>query len=321
VTQPREYDDADELAHPAGPDPSWQESWLVVAGDMQQDIGVFARIARYRASRTGDVALGLFDRDHRFRTVLTGAPLSPDDGDGVAVGPCRVRYDGALQLSFDDVDAALDLRFDDVTPRWRYWDIAAEPELAARIAADHFQRSGRVTGTVRIGTSTHRFDGLGHRDHSWGPRAWSDVRTSRWFVGTDGAELSFTMALIGLGTDPVRTVGYVVRDGAPTRIASADVVVHLEVDGYTHRGGTARIGLADGTSLDLQHRVVDGIVMPLHGLRVVEGIGRVVTDGGLEGFADLEVCNHPDGVPAPDTRPAPAVAANDRDGLHRRSLS
>lgn len=320
MTQAREYGDADELAHPAGPEPSWQESWLVVAGDLHQDIGVFARIGRYPGTGTADVALGVFDREHRFRTVVTGIPLSPEDGDEVPVGPFRIRYDDALQLRFDAADASVDLRFEDATPRWRYWDIAAEPELAARIAADHFQRSGRVTGTVRIGTSTHRFDGLGHRDHSWGQRAWSDVRTSRWFVGTCGTELSFTMALIGLGTEAVRTVGYVVRDGAPTRITSADVVVHLEVDGYTHRGGAARVVLADGTTLGLHHRLIDGVVMPLHGLRVVEGLGRVVTDDGIEGFADLEVCNHPDGRPSAHTRPAPAVAANDRDGLHRRSL-
>jgi hypothetical protein len=115
----------------------------------------------------------------------------------------------------------------------------------------------------------------------------------RWFAGTLGPDLSFSLITTQLAEGQLSRNGLVVRDGEVFPLSDVDVVVHLEPDGFTHRGGTATARLPDGTEVCFDSEVVDGLVIEIHGLRVVEGIGRVRV-GDRVGFCDLEQSNNPE---------------------------
>jgi hypothetical protein len=179
------------------------------------------------------------------------------------------------------------------------------------IAAAHYEAAGQVTGTVRLGDEVYGVEGLGYRDHSWGPRDWGRVRSHRWVVGTFGPDFSFSILTIH-GTEGEFT-GYVVRDGVPTRAAAVDVVAYIEPDGFTHRGGRATIKMGTGEDIGLDMTVVDGIGVRTEAWEGVEGICRARW-GNREGFSDFEMSNNARSGGAPI---ALALRAAIGDGLEQ----
>ncbi|MBF7014376.1 hypothetical protein QUC32_08270 [Novosphingobium resinovorum] len=89
-------------------------------------------------------------------------------------------------------------------------------------ADDRIEQSGRVSGTLRIGTRTIDFTGSGHRDHSWGRRDWDALHYYRWFQGQSGDAFSVHFwEFYALGRRQVR--GYVYKDAVMAEIATLDV--------------------------------------------------------------------------------------------------
>jgi hypothetical protein len=98
----------------------------------------------------------------------------------------------------------IDLTLDAVGQPWGgepEWDDDEErPDLDPEksFARGHTEQHMRSTGTVRIGDE--RFDitdGLGLRDHSWGPRYWQNIWWYRWLTVNLGADLGFACTVAG----------------------------------------------------------------------------------------------------------------------------
>lgn len=59
-----------------------------------------------------------------------------------------------------------------------------------------------ITGTVAVGAETFEItDGLGLRDHSWGPRYWQSVWWYRWLTANLGPDLGFAATVAGREDD------------------------------------------------------------------------------------------------------------------------
>lgn len=110
-------------------------------------------------------------------------------------------------------------------------------------------------------------------------------------------------------------MGFMARDGEILALRDSDVAVVLEPDGISHRAGYGTAVLPDGEPLRLDVDVIDGILITIRNLAVVEGIGRV-TLGDRVGFCDLEASNNPRQGTAP---PPPCLRAVSVDGLSQRS--
>ena len=52
------------------------------------------------------------------------------------------------------------------------FDALGRAALRRRGAQGHFEQTGRVTGTIRLGDERWDVNGYGVRDKSWGPRTW-----------------------------------------------------------------------------------------------------------------------------------------------------
>ena len=120
---------------------------------------------------------------------------------------------------------------------YNYYAVTSGQVVGRQVGSDHYQVAGRVTGTVRLAGRDFAVDGLCHRDHSWGDRQWSAVLAHRWLAGTFGPELSFSLVTTLLPGGRMVRMGFVARHSEILRVSDSDVVVFLEPDGTSHRGG------------------------------------------------------------------------------------
>jgi hypothetical protein len=262
---------------------------------------------------------GLVTSDgRRWRQLRDGLPLIAEDRSEKRFGSGSTAFvdagGGAMGLQVRDSDAEVDLEFTGFYDAMPVWNSAEAHDIAAQIAPNHGEASGRAVGTVRLGDQRFEVDALFHRDHSWGPRDWSNIVSHRWFVGTFGRRLSFSAVILqGPGYRWIRS-GAVVRHGEVTHASSVDIVPFIEADGVSHRGGETVWTLETGEILRMRLTTMDGVIVRQQSFLAVEGIGEVRLDGSDEvGFCDLEMSN---GVGhRPVTQALSAVAA---DGLTRR---
>jgi len=332
------YGDEDDRPHEPGPGPDWQESYVFAWWDDDAGIGGFFRTGHEAGRGTGSALVGLVTTDGlRYRRNLEDLTLSGEARGaglfGVADGAYAVRFGkGTRRFEIHDGDCDLALDVADFYPMYNYYAVTSGQEVGRQVGSDHYQVAGTVKGTVRLAGREFAVDGLCHRDHSWGDRKWSAVLAHRWLAGTFGPDLSFSLVTTllpgghpgGRGASPrhVRRepphmvrMGFVVREGEVLTVADSDVAVLIEPDGTSHRGGSGTGLLPGGDVLRLDVEVIDGILITIRNLAVVEGIGRV-TCGERVGFCDLEASNNPRQGTDPPPR---CVRAISEDGVSQRS--
>ena len=83
-------------------------------------------------------------------------------------------------------------------PEWEEGEDKPDLDPEKLFARGHTEQHMRSTGTVRIGDETFEItDGLGLRDHSWGPRFWQNVWWYRWLTVNLGPDLGFACTVSG----------------------------------------------------------------------------------------------------------------------------
>lgn len=99
-----------------------------------------------------------------------------------------------------------------------------QPTMYGRdFSLGHFNQHTKVNGHIRVGTSHYPLDGFGWRDHSWGPRFWTNIYFYRLFIGNFGPDRGFMLLKI-TGRDGVtRRCGVLQFDGDYEEIIDLDV--------------------------------------------------------------------------------------------------
>lgn len=315
------YEEKDELCHEADADPWWQESVVLTFWDEQAGLGALFRVGHEVGQGTSTVWLGaVTDGGTRYRWYRGALPLSDADRarDGVRVGEAGVDVvlaDGVLRWRISRPEFECDVAVTDFYAMTNLWHLGAETSLAKEFAPEHWEASGRVTGTVRLGDRRYDIDGLHHRDHSWGTRRWNTIRTHRWVAGTVGPDLSF-MGLSWLAHDgSLVTEGFVNRDGKTTPARAVDVLAYVDIDGQSCRGGRVRMDLTDGTEVAFEADGIDGLLNLHRNVACVDTISRVRLADGRSGFCDFETTHNSRGGEEPVTV---MVGAAMDDGLSHR---
>ncbi len=316
------YQEKDELCHEAeAGDAWWQESVVLTFWDEQAGLGALFRLGHEVGQGTSTVWLGaVTEAGDRYRCYREALPLEDSDrtGDGVrteAGGVAAQLEDGRLRWRVSQPEFECDLAVTDFYPMTNLWQLGAETSLAKEFAPEHWEASGRVAGTVRLGDRRYDIDGLHHRDHSWGTRRWNTIRSHRWVAGTAGPDLSF-MALSWLANDgSLVTEGYVNRDGRTEKARALDVLAYVEIDGLSCRGGRVRMELEDGSEVAFEAEGVDGLLTLHRNVACVDTISRVRLADGRTGFCDFETTHNSRDGSAPVTVMVGAVMD---DGLTTR---
>lgn len=94
-------------------------------------------------------------------------------------------------------------------PEWEEGDEKPDLDPEKMFARGHTEQHMASTGMLTVGDETFAItDGLGLRDHSWGPRFWQNIWWYRWLTVNLGPELGFALTISGSEEDPdARRVG------------------------------------------------------------------------------------------------------------------
>jgi hypothetical protein len=83
-------------------------------------------------------------------------------------------------------------------PEWEEGEQKPDLDPEKMFARGHTEQHMRSVGTVTVGDQTLEItDGLGLRDHSWGPRYWQNIWWYRWLTVNLGEDLGFAVTIAG----------------------------------------------------------------------------------------------------------------------------
>ncbi|MCW5829790.1 MAG: hypothetical protein KIT79_10815 [Deltaproteobacteria bacterium] len=132
-------------------------------------------------------------------------------------------------------DAGISLDFTGISPMHGGIRVLANgsplPDVAG-FAKGHTEQHMSGSGTVRIGGSTWKIEGFGLRDHSWGPRHWSNIHWYRWLPMNFGGDFGAMVSVVKLGAGPKVATGMVLENGIYQRIGQARVLPEWDSSFY-----------------------------------------------------------------------------------------
>jgi hypothetical protein len=169
-----------------------------------------------------------------IEVLVTGLEVPKDRGfDDFRVGGMHVRHQPdpeVAELTFTSDTVNVEYRFEATHPAYAY---SCHPDGSPSfIADDRLEQSGRISGVIHLPDRDIEFDGMGHRDHSWGTRHWGIAQHWKWCETQAGPDLAVHfMELQVMGNRLVR--GYVWRDGQMGEITDLDVTYEFD-EGFWH---------------------------------------------------------------------------------------
>jgi hypothetical protein len=147
-----------------------------------------------------------------------------------------------------------------------------------QFARGHYEQHHRATGRVRIGDEDHDFDGLGLRDHSWGPRSWQAPRSYRWLTANFGDDFGFMGSWIVSGDGTETRAGFVHRGRDLVPVRHLELETDFSKEQEVHESLRLRLDCVDGNSLHVQGRVLS--LIPLRNRK--EGRSTRISEGMTE---------------------------------------
>jgi hypothetical protein len=234
----------DEYMHANTGERNFNESMYFNFYDPRARCGAFTRIGNRPNERYAELTIAVYQPDGTALFNYKRPAITDNrafDAGGMrfdVVEPARhltVRYDGhalylARPLDLEDPRQAftsnpfqpvsLELDWHGLSPL--YGGEAAESTDMV-FAKGHYEQHGRAVGTLTVNGVEQRVEGLGLRDHSWGPRSWQSPSYYRWLIGQFDSGFAFMGSQIVTQSGNELLSGFVFRDGRN------DFVQRLEV--------------------------------------------------------------------------------------------
>jgi hypothetical protein len=267
-----------EYFHEPSDDFHWNESFYFNFTDPREKLGGWTRVGML-PNQDGDTgAMMLYAGGSRILATLQEGRVTVDR-DGLSIGPLSYRRSEPLRkwrllfegdmLDIGDsralppLDLAglvmskveVELDFEGMAPCFDFDDSDARAQadmlvsaktrlgdlrMVSRVASEHYEQTGRVTGRLRFDDREIEFNGSGHRDHSWGPRDWAAPRLWTWLTCQFGDELAFNLSRVAIASVDVFN-GFITRGGRNYPFRRAALETEFEEDGLTQRSLRFRV--------------------------------------------------------------------------------
>jgi len=293
----------DDYTHPLGPESNFNESMYFNFFDRARNAGGFVRLGNRANEGYAEMTLTLYMPDGSVLFQYKRPEIASNDAmdaggmrfevvDGLKT--LRTTYDGsAVYLTepeqMADPRAAfknnpfkkvkLDLVHEAAGPA--YGSTGAGHEVVdpeTEFAKAHYEQHMRVRGTVQVDGETLQIDGLGLRDHSWGPRYWQAIYSYRWLTINFAPDFGMMVSTIWRDPEHRTQGGVVVRGDKLDTITGVDIETEFDEGGLFHKSLVAHLKLATGEQLDVTGKVMGFI--PLRNRR--EGMTTHVGEGMTE---------------------------------------
>ena len=266
----------DDYMHVLGPESNWNESMYFNFFDREHRLGGFVRLGNRANERQAEMTVALYLPDGRALFMWKRPEITSNDAFDAGglrfevLEPAerlRTVYEGSVAELADpkalsDPSRAfreaphkkisLDLVHEAVGPLYGHRS-EQEANLPAeqQFASSHYEQHMRVRGTLRIGEETYAIDGLGLRDHSWGPRYWQAIHQYEWLTMNFGPDLHAMVSIVARDEKSKRAGGVVVRGNEVDDIVEAEIDADYEPNGLYHKTVRARIKTRKGEELTI----------------------------------------------------------------------
>ena len=311
---------ADELFHPVGEHGSWSESYYFNFVDPETGVGAFTRMGFRQHDGWADALHAVYLPGGRVaftygrRTDLSQSVVDAFGSTDPTVGNLTLRrgapfkqwgiaYSGDAQ-DMDDPTVMLAATKDrpDGWNRATHLDMdvtfeaISAPHYAVGGAQGHFEQTGRVTGTIRLGDEQWDVNAYGVRDKSWGPRTWQAPSGTaakeggpaaveqgcflNWFSMNFGAELALGGACGRAADGTFRGKGWIQRDGVTLDLNDVTMTTVFDpTNPLLHETVQLRATDSEGKSI-----VVDGTVLSICPTKIPRRDGVTFVNEGLARF-------------------------------------
>ena len=281
---------SDELMHPLEDASNFNESMYFNVYDPGERIGGFLRLGNRANEGYAEMTTCLYLPDGRVAFTYHRPEITNNDAFDAGgmrfevVEPfeqLRASYEGKICIldrplemadprrAFTEnpwADCAVELEYRGLSPM-----LGGEPvnddgtpitqKADEGFARGHYEQHVGARGTIRVGDDEWVVDGVGLRDHSWGPRFWQSPWWYRWLTGNFGDDGGFVLSIIAR-RDGARHVGGVwLADGVYEPLIDVQIDTEWRTDDTYHD----RIHAVARTK-DAEH-VIDGKVLSLIPLR------------------------------------------------------
>jgi hypothetical protein len=311
----------DEYTHPLGPEKHFNESMYFNFFDRAQGRGGFLRVGNRANEGYAEVTLCLYLPGGEVLFNYKRPEITSNDGFDAGgmkfevlepLARHRTTYEGSAVFLAEPEQmtdpgqafrenphrvVSLELAHEGVGPVFGSAGLqreTADPER--EFARAHYEQHMRVRGTLAVDGESVEIDGLGLRDHSWGPRYWQALKYYRWLNCTFGPGFGFMVSEVcPHDSEPIRT-GVIVRDGAIERITGVEIETEYAAGTQHHRRISARLGLEGGGSVLLEGDVKGYIPLRNRRAGMVTHIGEGMTEYRCEGSTGLGISEYLDQI-------------------------
>ena len=319
---------ADEFMHQPTDDPQFNESAYYNLVDEDSGFGLLIRMGNRVNEGHAEVTVVVYLPDGGAVIRFDRAPIATNDAFDAAglrfevIEPLQamaVTFSGTgyrLQNGTDLADPKqafstspvvplhLNLRYDNLIPVYGLGDGSGIAGAEDTIATGHYQGPCRVTGWAEVDGERRTVNGLGYRDHSWGPRRWLGPSYWRWLSCLADDKNGFVAWSQKIGDVRNPGNGMVLRDGVHELVTEVEVTSEYGSAPYYPTAMTARMRTESGEEITatgtvfhtvpLRHRREDSIA------RLAEVLVRFDFDGrtgyGICEYHDLIVDGRPAGM-------------------------
>jgi hypothetical protein len=123
-------------------------------------------------------------------------------------------------------------------------------------AKAHYEQHMKVHGTIEVDGEVMQIEGLGLRDHSWGPRYWQAIHSYRWLTINFGPDFGMMVSTVWRDPEHRTQAGVVYRGDKMDQIVGVDIDTKFEDNGLFHKSLVAHLKLDTGEQLDVTGKVM-----------------------------------------------------------------
>ena len=315
---------SDDLLHSPGDEQNFNESMYFNFYDRTQEIGGFLRVGNRvneghaemtmciflpgggalfdfarapmvdnLAFNTGQMVFTALEPLVRHRSTYRGTPIQMDD-------PLVLADPGVAFRSSPRAEVALDLVHDATGPMFEPPPYGLAHAFALEFPSSegrktisdsvaviqhHNEQHMRVRGEVVVAGKAYQIDGLGMRDHSWGPRTWATGGHSRWLTVCLQDGLGVMVQDLGRPDGSRLLTGVVVRGDEMDWMQRLEV--DTEWDGRFHKALQVRFTTESGERGTLIGTVKNLVPLRHRGSQLVTRVGEGLTEyrlGDIVGY-------------------------------------
>ncbi len=248
---------ADDYLHEPDEAENYNESMYFNVFDREQRIGGWFRIANRPNEGRGEMTCCIYLPDGRIGFMFKRPERHDNealDGGGMRVDVVEpfkrldVHYRGKLCVLAEPHDMAdparafkinpvvesdISIVFEGVSPMFGGEPVNEDGSPIVQKAEESFARGHteqhtRGRGHIRIGEERFEIDGLGLRDHSWGPRYWQAISWYRWLPMAFSEDFAMMVSITCRPGEAPRAGGMVLRDGEYITIRDAEILTRYD---------------------------------------------------------------------------------------------